>query len=177
MLKCLFFFFNGAVPADKLSKIRHKSNHTLTSVSTAPCFVGICILSYSQTPTCSPSSSLTFNPSLPRHQLSPHPFHYVRLLVIIIAAVSHLHCQALFGSNISAQILPASSDVTEITHRLFLFVPHLTPVSFLSVLRFLSHSLPHHLCLTQSELPGVCDFRGVGAFSGKQDLLCVYALM
>lgn len=83
----------------------------------------------SQTPTCSPSSSLTFNLSPPGHQLSPHPFRRVRLLVIIIAAVSHFLAP-------TSLLRPSLAIQNHLKSPLsFLFVPHRCPL-LLSVLCF-----------------------------------------
>lgn len=133
-------------------------------------------------PTCSPSSSLTFNPSPPGNRISPHPFHCVRLLVIIIAAVNHLHCQTLLGSTISVQALPGNSESPE-NH---LFLSHMSPVSSCSPFSPQPHSshwalspllpLSHLVWAARCVCASVC-VRGVGDFSGKQGLLCVYALM
>lgn len=59
----------------------------------APCFVCSCPLRPPPVHLPPPSTLTSLSP---RHRLSPHPFHCVRLLVIIIAAVNHLGCQAPF---------------------------------------------------------------------------------
>lgn len=127
----------------------------------------------SLTPTCSPSSSLTFNLSPPGHRLSPHPFPCVRLLVIIITAVNHLRCPALFGSTISNSGSPEITSFFPVCNTSLLFSifspTTLFPLGFVPPPSLTSPSLGCQVC--------VCVFGSVGAFSGKQGLLCVYALM
>lgn len=55
-----------------------------------------------------------FNLSFPRQRLSPRPIHCVRLLVIIIAAVSHLCGSALFGLTVPSWTLPSKSEPRKI---------------------------------------------------------------
>ncbi len=113
----------------------------------------------SKTPTCSPSSSLTFDLSPPGHQLTAHPFHCVRLLGIIIAAVSHLCCQALFGSLISAQTLPCSSGTPEISPFFRVCSTSLKSPPVCSTFSPLPCSFllfPSFPCFMQPGLPGVC---------------------
>lgn len=129
---------------------------------------------FSWTPTCSPSSSLTFNLSPPSID-SPHQFHCVWLLVIIIAAVNHLCCPALFGSTISNSGSPEITlffPVCQTSLLVSIFSPTtLSPLDLVSPPSLASPSLGCQVCVC------VCVFCGVGAFSGKQGLFCVYALM
>lgn len=88
---------------------------------------------FNRTPTCSPSSSLTFNLPPPRTSALSLPCHHcVRLLVIIIAAVNHPRCQALLGSKLFLQIqIHLKSPAF-----LFPLVPHLSsPLAFHPTLR------------------------------------------
>ena len=96
-------------------KAESRLNQTHIKSHFYQCFHGTLYCGYTPSfpdgpPTCSPSSSLTFNLFPPEHRLSSLR---VRLLVIIIAAVSHLHCRPLFGSAISA--LLRNSESPEIT--------------------------------------------------------------
>lgn len=131
----------------------------------------------SETPTCSPSSSFTFHLPPPGHQLSAHPFHCVRLLVIIITAVSHLHCQALVGFTISAQTLHSNSETPEITAVFSVCTtsPPLCSTFFLSCPSLSYSSCPFLVLLSLS--CQVCVISEVRVVSGKQGLLCVCALM
>lgn len=128
--------------SDKFSKIWHKSNHTLTLSAWHLVFVS---MPASLRPAHLPLP-FTFNLSPCDSQLPPHPFLSVRLLVIIISAVSHL---LLPGAFFSFWLCCLCTNST--WHHLRSPFPLVCPISLLSPL--CSFCLPPFPA--QAGLPGV----------------------